>query len=334
MTHELSPIELSPMTPDNGTHFSRVPPLVSTVVPALNAARFITRAIDSALAQGIPESEIIVVDDGSTDDTCHIVESYRHRGVRLVRHARRSGAAAARNTGIAAARGEYVAFLDADDEWLPEKLSRQLAVIRLDPAMTFISCRANLLDETGHDTGDIYRGAAPAEGARAWRTLLAYPCVATPSVLVRREALRAVGGFNRWMPVAEDQDMWIRLALMGPAGHLPDSLVRVHSTPNSLSKSQFREQAGYVLPMVIAYVERNRHLLTAGDVRAILGERYGKLGQLAYASGEYSFGAVTLLRAMAYGHQPVRHLIHLVKASALMRGVKRLAQNLTASGSR
>lgn len=321
------------MTPDNGIYPVIPATVVSTVVPALNAERFIKRAIDSALAQGIAESEIIVVDDGSTDETCRIVESYRARGVRLVRHAQRRGASAARNTGIAAARGEYVAFLDADDEWLPDKLSRQLAVIRRDPAMTFVSCRATLLDESGRDTGDIYRGAAPAEGPRAWRTLLAHPCVATPSVLARREALRAAGGFNRWMPVAEDQDMWIRLALMGPAGHVPESLVRVHSTPNSLSKSRFREQAGYVLPMVIAYVERNRHLLGRDEARAILGERFGKLGQLAYASGEYRFGAATLLRAMAHGHQPIRHLIHLIKASALMRGVKRLAQSLMGTGS-
>jgi hypothetical protein len=128
--------------------------------------------------------------------------------------------------------------------------------------------------------------------------------------------------------------MWIRLALMGTVGQLPDSLVRVHSTPNSLSKSRFREQAGYVLPMVIAYVERNRHLLERDEIRAILGERYGKLGQLAYASGEYWFGAATLLRAMAHGHRPVRHLIHLVKASVVMRGVKRLAQSMMGFGGR
>ena len=323
--------DASPMTPDNGADIlSSI--TVSTVVPALNAGRFIARALESALSQGIAESEIIVVDDGSTDDTCRIVESYRPRGVHLVRHAERGGAAAARNTGIAAARGEYVAFLDADDEWLPGKLTRQLDVISRDPAMTFVSCRATLMDETGRDTGDIYRGAPAAEGVNAWRTLLAYPCVATPSVLARREALLATGGFNRWMPVAEDQDMWIRLALMGPAGHLPESLVRVHSTPNSLSKSRFREQAGYVLPMVIAYVERNRHILGRTEIRAILGERFGKLGRLAYANGEYCFGAAILLRAMAYGHQPVRHLIHLIKASALVRGMKRVAHSLMGTG--
>jgi hypothetical protein len=148
-------------------------------------------------------------------------------------------------------------------------------------------------------------------------------------VLARRAALQAAGGFNRWMHVAEDQDMWIRLALMGPVGHVPESLVRVYSTPGSLSKGRFREQAEYVLPMVFAYIERNRHQLSRDDIRAILGERYGKLGRTAYAGGEYGFGAATLLRAIALGHQPFRHLLHMIKASSFMRGVKRAAHLMT-----
>jgi glycosyltransferase involved in cell wall biosynthesis len=305
------------------------PVVVSTVIPAFNAKRFIARALDSALLQGISDSEIIVVDDGSTDGTREIVESYANRGVRLLCHGKRTGAAGARNSGILAARGEYVAFLDADDEWLPGKLSRQLSVIAQDPAMTFVSCRANLVNEFGRDTGDIYRGAKPAEGPRGWRTLLAYPCVATPSVLARRSALNATGGFNRWMPVGEDQDMWIRLGLSGTIGHVPESFVRVHSTPNSLSKSKFREQASYVLPMIIAYVERNRQALSRAEVRYILGERFGKLGQLAYVSGEPGFGVITMLRAMAYGHQPLGNLVYMMRASGAMRWIKRHIQNGT-----
>ena len=303
------------------------PVLVSTVIPAFNAKRFIVRALDSALQQDAPDSEIIVVDDGSTDGTREIVESYADRGVRLLCHSQRTGAAGARNSGILAARGEYVAFLDADDEWLPGKLARQIAVIGRDPAMTFVSCRANLVNEFGRDTGDIYRGARPAEGTRGWRTLLAYPCVATPSVLARRTALNTAGGFNRWMPVGEDQDMWIRLGLTGTIGHVTESFVRVHSTPNSLSKSKFREQASYVLPMIIAYVERNRHALSRAEIRYILGERFGKLGQLAYVSGEPGFGIITMLRAMAYGHQPLGNLLYMIRASGAMRWIKRHIQS-------
>ena len=306
------------------SHADTAPVSISVVVPAYNARRFIARALDSALAQDVAGMEVIVVDDGSSDGTRELVASYAE--VRLLRHERRMGAAAARNTGIAAACGDYVAFLDADDEWLPGKLKHQLAVIAADPGMTFITCRANLVDEYGRDTGDIYRGARPAEGDGGWRTLLAYPCVATPSVLARRAALVTAGGFNKWLPVGEDQDMWIRLGLMGRIGHLPVSLVRVHSTPNSLSKSRFREQASYVLPMIIAYVERNRGALSRAEIRTILGERFAKLGQLAYVGGEPMFGIVTLLRAMGYGHQPLGNLLYILRASGVMRWVKRCIQ--------
>jgi glycosyltransferase involved in cell wall biosynthesis len=299
-------------------------PIITTVIPAYNARPFLSRAIDSALAQDIPNPEIIVVDDGSTDATVELMRFYRGRGVRLISHARRSGAAAARNTGVAAASGNYIAFLDADDEWLPGKLRRQLDIIAQHPEMTFISCRAALVDESGRDLGDIYRGAPPASGRDAWRTLLTYPCVATPSVLARRSSLLAAGAFNRWMPVGEDQDMWIRLSLLGEVGHLPEALVRVHSTPHSLSKSNFREQASYVLPMVAAYLARNSERLTPAERRKILGERLGKMGQFAYANGEPGFGFMTLLRAIGHGHQPIPNLVYLVRASAFIRGLKRI----------
>jgi glycosyltransferase involved in cell wall biosynthesis len=299
-------------------------PTISTVIPAYNAQLFLSRAIDSALAQDIPHSEIIVVDDASADATGEIVRSYEARGVRLISHAQRRGAAAARNTGVAAAKGEYVAFLDADDEWLPGKLRRQLDILSANPAMSFISCRAALVDEIGREIDDIYRGAPPAVGHDAWRTLLAHPCVATPSVLARRSSLLATGPFNRWMPVGEDQDMWIRLSLIGEVGHLPETLVRVHSTPHSLSKRSFKEQASYVLPMVAAYLARYGERLTSVERRRILGERLGKMGQFAYANGELDFGLLTLLRAIARGYQPLPNLLYLVRASAPIRRLKQI----------
>lgn len=300
------------------------PPIrVSTVIPAFNARPFIARALDSVFAQRLPSSEIIVVDDGSTDGTREFVATYKDRGVRLICHEKRGGAAAARNTGIAAARGEYVAFLDADDEWLPGKLERQLAVVSANPNMTFISCRANLIDEDGIDSGDIYRGALPAQGPEAWRTLLAYPCVATPTVLVRRQALTMVGSFNKWLPVAEDQDMWIRLSLLGEVGHIPETLVRVYNTPGSLSKAAIRDQAVYVLPMVSAYVERTRDRLSQQDVNRILGERHSKVGQWAYANRDWWFGLCTMWRAILYGEDPVKILSYVVRASSLVQWVKR-----------
>ena len=300
--------------------------LVSTVIPAYNAQAFIARALRSALAQGIPETEIIVVDDGSTDATSEIVARYATQGIRLISHSAQRGVAAARNTGIDAAMGEFIAFLDADDEWLPGKLQRQLEILRAIPQMRFISCRAALIDEYGRDLGDIYRGALPAVGPEAWRTILTYPCVPTPSVVVRRQALQDAGPFNKWLPVGEDQDMWIRLSLLGEVGHIPDPLVRVHSTPNSLSKANFCDQASYVLPMITAYVARYARRLSVRERRRILGERFSRMGKSAYANGEWSFGIKTLLRAVGYGHRPLGNILYLIRASGLVRRIKRLIQ--------
>lgn len=302
--------------------FPSAPALVSAIIPAYNARRFIGRALESAFAQKVPRLEILVVDDGSTDGTRELVETYADRGVRLICRDVRGGAAAARNTGLQAAAGDFIAFLDADDEWLPGKLIRQLDMMATHPTMTFVSCRATLIDENGRDTGDIYRGAAPASGPEGWRTLLAHPCVATPSVLARRAAIMTAGAFNTWMPVAEDQDLWIRLALTGEIGYIHETLVRVHSTPNSLSKAKIREQADYVLPMVISYVERNRDRLTPDEVRRILGERFSKIGQVAYASGDFTFGLKTLARAIVRGYRPLSNIYYLARASVPTRRLK------------
>lgn len=297
-------------------------PLVSTIIPAYNARRFIERALQSAFEQNVPRMEILVVDDGSTDGTRELVQTYETRGVKLLCRAARGGAAAARNTGLQVATGEFIAFLDADDEWLPGKLVRQLALMNAHPQMTFVSCRATLIDENGKDTGDIYRGASAAQGPDGWRTLLAHPCVATPSVLARRSAIITAGAFNKWLPVAEDQDLWIRLSLMGEIGYIPETMVRVHSTPNSLSKAKIREQADHVLPMVISYLERNRDRLSKDEARRILGERFSKLGQVAYASGDLTFGLRSIFRAVCRGYKPLANIFFVARASVPKRWLK------------
>ncbi|MFC6974687.1 glycosyltransferase family 2 protein [Halomicroarcula sp. GCM10025709] len=108
-------------------------PRVSVVVPTYNRADTVGRAVESALAQTVTDIEVVVVDDGSTDDTAAVVTGIDDERVRYLAHERNRGRSAARNTGIEAARGEYVAFLDSDDRWLPGKLDRQLAELSRRP---------------------------------------------------------------------------------------------------------------------------------------------------------------------------------------------------------
>src|SRR4051812_3217208 len=111
---------------------------VSVVIATYNHGRYLREAIDSALAQTHPPLEVIVVDDGSTDDTAEILQTYGGR-IRAMRQAN-AGVAAARNAGLAAASGRYVGFLDSDDVWAPDKLARQLAVFDAQPALGLVHC--------------------------------------------------------------------------------------------------------------------------------------------------------------------------------------------------
>src|SRR5438034_9298591 len=129
---------------------------VSVIIPTYNYARYLAAAIESALAQTYAPLEIIVVDDGSTDDTLRILGAYGNR-LRVLRQANQ-GAGAARNAGIAAARGEYVAFLDSDDLWHPRKLELQLARFASDPDLGLVHCGVEVLDEQGRTTGFLLDG--------------------------------------------------------------------------------------------------------------------------------------------------------------------------------
>ncbi|MGZ8940868.1 MAG: glycosyltransferase, partial [Limisphaerales bacterium] len=260
-------------------------PLVSVVIPAHNAETTIERALRSVRLQDYPNIEVIVVDDASIDRTVDKVENFTGLPVRLNRTGSQLGAAGARNIGIASAHGVYIAFLDADDAWLAGKLAKQVDLLSRHPEMTFVTCEADLIGPGGEPMGRVNPGRTRAVGSHAWKTLLADACVATPCVVARRDIVEAVGGFNKKLPIAEDQDLWIRLALRGDVGHIPETLVHVHDTATSLSKVEGRNTRKYVLPMVFEHLNINRDHLTGREIRGIHGHRYTSVGRNCYQNG-------------------------------------------------
>jgi len=186
-------------------------PRVSVVIPAYNRARLIRQAILSVLAQTFTDFELIVVDDGSTDGTGAEVASFQDPRVRLVTLAKRSGQSGARNAGIAESRGEWIAFLDSDDEWLPEKLARQMARVDQGPADYGAVYCACYRQHAGEAPELRPKGELP-EGD-LFDALLRGKKAPTPSVyVVKRAALIAAKGFDERMIAASDIDMWLRLA--------------------------------------------------------------------------------------------------------------------------
>jgi glycosyltransferase involved in cell wall biosynthesis len=303
---------------------------ISVVIPARNASATLERAIESVLAQTYSPHEIIVVDDGSSDASAAIARAYPSVAVITLRDGR--GAAAARNAGIRAAQGEWVAFLDADDEWLPEKLGKQAA--RIEPGQSMIFCASEEFGPDGRSLGDTFRGRAVCCTADAWKVLLKTNFVATPTVMAPRALLLQLGGFDEKLPLGEDQDMWIRLALSGRLAYAPERLVRVHVQPKSLSAFRPDDQSQYMLPMIEAHLQALRFKLSKTEAREIRGERLNNAGRIAFVHGDFARGAAFLLRAVLIGYRPLSGLAELAKApiAALVRwAVHAMPRRLIAS---
>jgi glycosyltransferase involved in cell wall biosynthesis len=206
-------------------------PAVSIVLPTFNQARWLDGAIESVRRQTFADWELLVVDDGSTDDTPAVVA--RHAGDGRIRHlpGRRAERAAARNRGIAASTGELVAFLDADDRWLPEKLARQVEALAAAPAASFCYTLARFVD--ADDRPLPIRKPPHAVRGDLFPALMRANLIIIASVVARRRCLDEVGGFDETLPVygCEDWDIWLRLARRHPVTVVDDELTlyRVHA---------------------------------------------------------------------------------------------------------
>lgn len=212
-------------------------PLVSAIIPAYNCERYVGRAIRSVLAQTYPHVECIVVDDGSTDGTASVIESFGDQVRRIAQ--RNAGASVARNAGIAAARGRYIAFLDSDDYWLPNKLELQVSIFLEDPDLVLVSSDLTWLDPSV-DPESFDTELAPFDPERLERCsglddLLRDPYLGTPTVVVDARAAERIGGFDTDFPIAEDVDFYLRLCADRPFAILHLPLVRCQLRSGSLT---------------------------------------------------------------------------------------------------
>jgi glycosyltransferase involved in cell wall biosynthesis len=220
---------------------------ISVIIPVFNRADVLPRALRSALNQSYRDLEIIVVDDGSTDPIAAVVGDFPDPRVRLVRHETRRGAAAARNSGVRHARGDFVAFLDSDDEWYPEKLQRQLQVLA--PAGDATMCVTwydiyqqdqPLPSRTEHlvrTVGRPLRAAAPVELSRLD---LLWGCNVSPgsTLLASKRSFLRVGFFCEELWRLEDWDWLLRATQFYKLAIVPLTLARIHNPSRSMVPSQ------------------------------------------------------------------------------------------------
>ena len=217
---------------------------VSVVIPAYNAGRHIGRALDSVLAQTHPADEIIVVDDGSTDDTDKVVRTYGEK-VRYIRQ-ENTGAGSARNRGVEEAKCNWIAFLDADDEWLPEKLELQINLLQRNEDLVWAFsdmyncyCRNESI-KSAHEQLDVEKILGENEFFESYFTCyLSGFYASTITLVIKREILGEVGPFDIKQLRGQDADLWFRIAYRWPRiGYVRAPLAIYHrGVANSITKT-------------------------------------------------------------------------------------------------
>ena len=272
-------------------------PSISVVIPAYNRADTIGLAVGSVLRQTVRDIEVIVVDDASADGTVAALEAIDDARLRIIRHERNAGGAAARNTGLRAATGDWVAFQDSDDEWLPLKLERQLAALaRFGEAAVGVYCGMIIFgrpDQSGFDPGAVRYWPNPRmrpasfEGDLYRTLLLSGSLISTQTFMGRRAALIEIGGFDERLKALQDWDCFIRIAKLGPIAFEPEPLVIQRFSGNSLTRSSRNRADAHA-----AIIEKHREALEATPRRLAaylhwIGSAYRQNGEFALAGRAY-----------------------------------------------
>ena len=212
-------------------------PTVSVVIPTYCRAHLLGRAIQSVLNQTYQDLEIIIVDDGSSDNTDEVVKSLKDERIRYIRHEKNKGATAARNTGIKAARGEYIAFQDSDDEWLPQKLEKQMKVFETVSPKVGVVYTGFVRIENDKKEYIPYSWVAQKEGD-IHKELLKGSFITTPSIVVRKECFKKAGMFDEHLPRLQDWELVLRLSKYYDFKFIEEPLLTSPFTSDSLSASE------------------------------------------------------------------------------------------------
>ena len=271
----------------------RPTPLVSVIIPVYNAAAYLRETIDSVLAQSYPNIEVLVVDDGSTEDLSRIVAAYGDR-VRYVRKPN-GGPASARNLGIRMTLADYIAFLDADDVWEPEKLRAQMDMLLLHPSLGLVYSAVSEIDRDGR-LRSASRGRQQRPSGDIAQVLFWHNWIPTSTVVTRRACFEQVGGFDeaRELISVEDYDMWLRIAERYQLMYLERPLVRYRAHAGGISRNIARSYLGEQLVIEKAVA---RNAAQRPWVQRALRRR---LAMIFFACAHEYFSVSDLANARAY----------------------------------
>jgi len=289
------------------------PPRVSIVIPTHHRPAQLARALDSVWSQTCTDVEVFVVDDGPDTEAEALVHRSGDQRLRYLRHEASRGAGAARNTGLREARSEFVAFLDDDDTWLPEKLERQLERFAgRDDQLAVVSCSSVKVSDISGRVISESRAGPLREGhvdfLRSTRFGTSVP-------LIRRQALNAVGGFDERLPGAQDRDLWLRLAMRFGFDFVPDVLVEHHIHGDQITADLAKKVVAREM-----LLEKHRRAFEAHPdamARYLL-----RLGMLCCADARYGKGRRLIrqaIRKQPFTPGPWRELVRATLSPAAYR---------------
>ena len=262
-------------------------PLVSIVTPVYNGSQYLSEAIESALAQTYKNFELLIVNDGSTDNSSDIIRPFLKDSRVIYIEQKNAGVAAARNTALKQARGKYIGFLDQDDLWLKNKLEVQVAVLDQDANVALVHSRHDVIDNQGNTTD--YDLISRVSGY-CFKDMFKENRIAVLTVLIRKTIFNEIGLFNEQLTGVDDYEMWLRITLKYPIKYIDQSLASYRFHNSNFSKNSFKMTILDLNAINIFLFENPEVLDLVGKktIRARLYELHHQLGNW-YAWGDQDF---------------------------------------------
>lgn len=254
-------------------------PLVSIILPAYNCAAFLPHSIGSILAQTYNSYEIIVIDDGSTDNTKEVLEPFSQR-IKYIQFEQNRGLPIARNAGIRSAQGKYIAFIDADDLWLPEKLQTDVGYFQQHPEVSMVFSKHINIDDRGCELNGSTKKQLPS-GNIFIQLFYEQNFIISSSVVVRKEVFETTGLFDEQLVNCQDWDMWLRIAFHFKVAGINTPLVKYRHNPHSLSKNRNNvlKYQKIVIDKIYNKFKNSENSITEKLYKKRLASHYAKIGR-------------------------------------------------------
>ena len=267
--------------------------LVTVVIPNFNYAHYVGEALDSVLSQTYPSLEIIVVDDGSTDNSKEVLESYGDK-INAV-YQQNQGVSVARNNGAAAGKGEFIAFIDADDAWMPEKIEKQIARFEIEPEIGLVHVGVAEVDAEGRTLLERLEGSE--DTAVEDLLMLGRKGIlgGGSGLMIRREVFYEIGGFDERLSTSADWDLFYQAASRYPIGFVPEILIRYRIHNSNMHGNVKVMEHDMLLALDKIFPDT-----TSDESRVRYGDLYKTLAGSYFKAGDYAAFVRTAAQSLKY----------------------------------